>query len=84
MQAAYTQAHRDEYGVGDNLIRLAIGIEEVDDLIEDLERGLTAALAHRATPLKRCRGPHSFGALKPYPSNRPGAITIGGIRAELS
>lgn len=47
MQAAYTQAHRDEYGVGDNLIRLAIGIEEVDDLIEDLERGLTAALAHR-------------------------------------
>lgn len=48
VQAAYTQAHRDEYGVGDNLIRLAIGIEEIEDIIEDLERGLTAALAHQA------------------------------------
>ena len=48
VQAAYTQAHRDEYGVSDNLIRLAIGIEEIEDIIEDLERGLTAALAHQA------------------------------------
>lgn len=48
VQAAYTQAHRDEYGVSDNLIRLAIGIEEIEDTIEDLERGLTAALAHQA------------------------------------
>ena len=46
VQAAYTQAHRDEYGVSDNLIRLAIGIEEIEDIIEDLEHGLTAALAH--------------------------------------
>ena len=48
VQAAYTQAHRDEYGVSDNLIRLAIGIEEIEEIIEDLERGLTAALAHQA------------------------------------
>ena len=48
VQAAYTQAHRDEYGVSDNLIRLAIGIEEIEDIIEDLERGLTAALVHQA------------------------------------
>lgn len=48
VQAAYTQEHRDEYGVSDNLIRLAIGIEEIEDIIEDLERGLTAALAHQA------------------------------------
>lgn len=48
VQAAYMQAHRDEYGVSDNLIRLAIGIEEIEDIIEDLERGLTAALAHQA------------------------------------
>ncbi|WP_313989407.1 PLP-dependent aspartate aminotransferase family protein [uncultured Rothia sp.] len=48
VQAAYTQAHRDEYGVSDNLIRLAIGIEEIEDIIEDLECGLTAALAHQA------------------------------------
>ena len=48
VQAAYTQAHRDEYGVSDNLIRLAIGIEEIEDIIKDLERGLTAALARQA------------------------------------
>ena len=48
VQAAYTQAHRDAYGVSDNLIRLASGIEEIEDIIEDLERGLTAALAHQA------------------------------------
>ena len=29
VQAAYT-AHRDEYGVNDNPIRLAIGIEEIE------------------------------------------------------
>ena len=48
VQAAYTQAHRDEYGVSDNLISLAICIEEIEDIIEDLERCLTAALAHQA------------------------------------
>ena len=48
VQAPYTQAHRDEYGGSDNLIPLAIGIEEIEDIIEDLERGLTAALAHQA------------------------------------
>ena len=45
VQAAYTQAHRDEYGVSDNLIRLAIGIEDVQDLIAALEIGLKAAFA---------------------------------------
>lgn len=34
---AYAQEHRDEFGVDDRLVRLAIGIEDVQDLIAALE-----------------------------------------------
>ena len=40
---AYAQEHRDEFGVDDRLVRLAIGIEDVQDLIAALEIGLKAA-----------------------------------------
>ena len=42
---AYAQDHRDEFGVDDRLVRLAIGIEDVQDLIAALEIGLKAAFA---------------------------------------
>lgn len=42
---AYAQEHRDEFGVDDRLVRLAIGIEDVQDLIAALEIGLKAAFA---------------------------------------
>lgn len=42
---AYAQEHRDEFGVDDRLVRLAIGIEDVRDLIAALEIGLKAAFA---------------------------------------
>lgn len=42
---AYVQEHRDEFGVDDRLVRLAIGIEDVQDLIAALEIGLKAAFA---------------------------------------
>ena len=42
---AYAQEHRDEFGVDDRLVRLAIGIEDVQDLISALEIGLKAAFA---------------------------------------
>ena len=42
---AYAQEHRDEFGVDDRLARLAIGIEDVQDLIAALEIGLKAAFA---------------------------------------
>lgn len=42
---AYAQEHRDEFGVDDRLVRLAIGIEDIQDLIAALEIGLKAALA---------------------------------------
>jgi O-succinylhomoserine sulfhydrylase len=34
---------RARTGIGDGLVRLSVGLEDVDDLIEDLERGLKAA-----------------------------------------
>jgi cystathionine beta-lyase/cystathionine gamma-synthase len=34
---------RRELGIGDSLVRLSVGIEHVEDLWEDLERGLLAA-----------------------------------------
>jgi O-succinylhomoserine sulfhydrylase len=33
---------REESGISDNLIRIAVGLENVDDLIADLDRGLSA------------------------------------------
>jgi cystathionine beta-lyase/cystathionine gamma-synthase len=30
-------------GIGDGLVRLSVGLEDVRDLIEDLERGFKAA-----------------------------------------
>jgi cystathionine beta-lyase/cystathionine gamma-synthase len=30
-------------GIGDDLIRLSVGIEDLDDLVADLEQALTAA-----------------------------------------
>jgi len=35
-----TQAERDEAGISDSLIRLGIGLESVNDIKKDLERGL--------------------------------------------
>ena len=37
---------RKTLGIGDTLIRLSVGLEHVEDLWRDLERGLAAA--HRA------------------------------------
>ena len=36
----YTRKERYELGITDTLFRLAVGIEDVEDLIADLERGL--------------------------------------------
>jgi cystathionine beta-lyase/cystathionine gamma-synthase len=39
--AAVPQALRLEMGLTDSLLRLSVGVEEVDDLIEDLDRAMT-------------------------------------------
>lgn len=38
--AAIPKAEREKAGIVDSLIRLSVGIEDVEDLIEDLEQAL--------------------------------------------
>jgi cystathionine beta-lyase/cystathionine gamma-synthase len=40
--AGYTQPERDALGIGDGLVRISVGCEDVEDLIADLRRGLEA------------------------------------------
>ncbi|WP_255447283.1 O-acetylhomoserine aminocarboxypropyltransferase/cysteine synthase family protein [Schumannella soli] len=40
-----TDAEKREAGIGEGLLRLSIGLEDVDDLVADLERGLAAIRA---------------------------------------
>ena len=37
----YTRKDRYALGIKDTLFRLAVGIEDAEDIIEDLERGLS-------------------------------------------
>ncbi len=41
--ASLPESSRKTLGIGDCLVRLSVGLEDVKDLIEDLERGFTAA-----------------------------------------
>jgi cystathionine beta-lyase/cystathionine gamma-synthase len=43
--ASIPEAHRRSIGIGDGLVRLSVGVEHVEDLWNDLERGLAAARA---------------------------------------
>jgi cystathionine beta-lyase/cystathionine gamma-synthase len=36
----YTEEHRRSIGMVDNLVRIALGLEDVDDLIADLKQAL--------------------------------------------
>jgi O-succinylhomoserine sulfhydrylase len=38
-----TDAQREATGIGQGLVRLAVGLEHVDDITDDLQRGMTAA-----------------------------------------
>ena len=40
--AGYTQAERDELGIGDGLVRISVGCEDAADLVADLSRALEA------------------------------------------
>ncbi|XP_040466621.1 cystathionine gamma-lyase [Falco naumanni] len=41
------KADREALGIGDTLIRLSVGLEDEDDLLEDLDQALKAAFADR-------------------------------------
>ena len=38
--ASVPAEHRKKIGIEDTLIRISVGIEEIDDIIADLKRGL--------------------------------------------
>jgi cystathionine beta-lyase/cystathionine gamma-synthase len=40
--AGYTQPERDALGIGNGLVRISVGIEDAEDLVADLTRGLDA------------------------------------------
>ena len=40
-------AEREAHGISDTLVRLSVGVEDIDDLVADLERGFEAMAAGR-------------------------------------
>jgi len=42
--ASVPEAQRRELGISDSLIRLSVGVENVEDLLKDLQRGLDAVV----------------------------------------
>jgi cystathionine gamma-synthase len=51
--AMISAEQRDEMGVTEQMVRLSVGIENVDDLIADLERALEAVGARQTVPAGR-------------------------------
>lgn len=45
--ASIPEAERAMLGIGDNLIRLSVGVEEAEDLVRDVEQALEAAVKKR-------------------------------------
>jgi cystathionine beta-lyase/cystathionine gamma-synthase len=43
--ASVPREAREAVGIGDGLLRLSVGVEDVSDLLEDLGRGFAAARA---------------------------------------
>lgn len=46
--AAYTPEERAKHGISEGLVRLSVGLENLEDLLVDIEAGLDAAMAGRA------------------------------------
>jgi len=42
--ASVAPEDRKKLGISDNLIRLSVGLEDVEDLVKDLDQALTAAV----------------------------------------
>lgn len=45
---------RDKLGISDNLIRLSVGIEEEEDLLQDLDQALKAAVSFSVYLYHQC------------------------------
>ena len=44
--ASVSEAERAVLGITDNMIRLSVGIEEIDDLKNDIDQALKAAVSY--------------------------------------
>ncbi len=49
---AIPKAHRDRIGITDNLLRLSVGIEDPEDLVDDLTQALNAAYTSSVSGVK--------------------------------
>ena len=58
LHAAVDPQTRRQNGLTDGLIRLSVGLEDVDDLIADLERGLAAVQGSAAVTVPAETGGH--------------------------
>jgi len=43
--ASVEREEREQLGISDNLVRLSVGLEDVEDLIADLDQALLAAVS---------------------------------------
>jgi cystathionine beta-lyase/cystathionine gamma-synthase len=41
------KVEREAHGISDTLVRMSVGVEDIEDLVADLERGFEAMTAHR-------------------------------------
>lgn len=44
--ASVPEEDRADLGVTDSLVRLSVGLEDIEDLIEDMDKALKAAVSH--------------------------------------
>ena len=54
--AAMSAEDQAAAGISPGLLRLSVGIEHVDDLLQDLQRGFTAVRQQRRSPIAAVHG----------------------------
>ncbi|MCK4470763.1 MAG: PLP-dependent transferase, partial [Anaerolineae bacterium] len=59
-----TMEERTEFGVPDGFVRLAVGLEDTDDLIADLDQALDKVKTTRKAQVTKT-GPRSKGTFRP-------------------
>ena len=55
--ASYAPADRQAHGISDGLIRLSVGLEDFEDLRDDLENALRLELAREPSGTRNCESP---------------------------
>jgi cystathionine beta-lyase/cystathionine gamma-synthase len=54
--ASMTPARREQAGINERVIRLSVGLEDVDDLIEDIDQSLSLRINSQAQKRKSPEG----------------------------